>query len=381
MMSSLAVLGAVGCEDADVSSEGVGPDQDVVRVSGEPVLAIGVMDGPPEEEFGSVGEVAVYGDSVLGVLDQQAHEARFFDLEGEFVDEMGGRGEGPGEMQGRATWTWVDGDGALTMYDDGPEEVVAYRPDGTFDDTVVPDPGIQFPEVFFAQGRAFGAWVGLFETMAEEFPSEGDTERTSVELRVLADEEFTDGGRIEMPGPRSYTTAAGQPTMLPPPLEPVPRVTATWNVAAALDPMNARVFLLADNLTWHEVELEDRCPEVPQTYLEDSEEGEELRREVPIPEFRDLVPECLSPYDRLAVTGDGRAWVRLTVGGDEEPEKHRWAVVEGPDEPVRIAELPADFVPMDARDGIVYGRWTDPYGVHHVRAYHLSEAAEGGSAP
>ena len=89
----------------------------------------------------------------------------------------------------------------------------------------------------------------------------------------------------------------------------------------------------------------------------------------------------LSPYDRLAVTGDGRAWVRLTVGGDEEPEKHRWAVVEGPDEPVRIAELPADFVPMDARDGIVYGRWTDPYGVHHVRAYHLSEAAEGGSAP
>lgn len=368
----LVVVPVTACEGGEAPEDTPGSalvGGDSLQVSAEPVLTIGAVDGVAEEEFGDVSDVAVVGDSVLAVVDRQLDQVRWFDLGGEYLGDSGGRGQGPGEIRARTTFSWADGDGGVAMYADGPGQVILHRPDGTFDDMAVPDARPEPPYDFRIFGRVFDTWVGLSQRIPQS-PPVGDVARIVVKPKLLDDRGLVEPEGMEIPGPRAYVTETG-PVWLPAELEPSPIPSLHGDVAAVLDQKNARVLLLGADLTWNEVELEDRCPEVPEGYLEDSEEGRELRNGIPLSGFRDWIPECLPPYDGVAVTGDGRVWVRLTPDVDTTSEMRPWVVVEGPGEPQRIVKLPPAFRPMDVRDGILYGRWTDALGVHHVHAYRV----------
>ena len=61
-------------------------------------LRIGVVDGDPMREFGSVASLAVDEAGRIYVLDAMAREIRIFDARGEFVIAFGQPGSGPGEL-------------------------------------------------------------------------------------------------------------------------------------------------------------------------------------------------------------------------------------------------------------------------------------------
>lgn len=61
-------------------------------------LSIGMVDGPPEYEFGRVQDVAVGKNGSIYVLDQQAAQIRVFDSEGSHLFSFGRAGRGPGEL-------------------------------------------------------------------------------------------------------------------------------------------------------------------------------------------------------------------------------------------------------------------------------------------
>ena len=61
-------------------------------------LRIGVVDGDPMREFGSIAGVAVDVTGRIYVLDAMARQVRIFDADGEFVTAFGQRGSGPGEL-------------------------------------------------------------------------------------------------------------------------------------------------------------------------------------------------------------------------------------------------------------------------------------------
>ena len=61
-------------------------------------LRIGVVDGDPMREFGSIAGLAVDEAGRVHVLDAMAREIRIFDARGEFVIAFGQPGSGPGEL-------------------------------------------------------------------------------------------------------------------------------------------------------------------------------------------------------------------------------------------------------------------------------------------
>lgn len=66
----------------------------------EEELRIGAVDAEGPATFGQVKGVAVLSDGRIAVLEAQAQELRLFDPNGAHVATYGGRGAGPGEMEG-----------------------------------------------------------------------------------------------------------------------------------------------------------------------------------------------------------------------------------------------------------------------------------------
>jgi hypothetical protein len=62
------------------------------------VLRLGALDGPTEEVFGEVRHVLIWEERVH-ILDGQSQSIRVFTLSGDFLQEVGGPGEGPGEFR------------------------------------------------------------------------------------------------------------------------------------------------------------------------------------------------------------------------------------------------------------------------------------------
>lgn len=68
------------------------------RISDQPVLDIGSLDGSPEYEFGRAHGPVRLSDGRIAVADMQTNQISFFDAEGRFLHTAGGTGDGPGEF-------------------------------------------------------------------------------------------------------------------------------------------------------------------------------------------------------------------------------------------------------------------------------------------
>lgn len=72
----------------------------------EEELDIGVIDGDPDYQFGSISDVIVDESGNIYVLDAQARRVMVYDSTGMFVHGFGRQGEGPGEFENPTTLIW-----------------------------------------------------------------------------------------------------------------------------------------------------------------------------------------------------------------------------------------------------------------------------------
>ena len=92
-----------------------------------PEVSIGELEGPDEYLFGTVGSIAASDDRTVYVLDTQAQQIRVFDSTGTYMETLGRRGEGPGELS-RAEAIGLLPDGRLVVRDPGNMRVQVYGP-------------------------------------------------------------------------------------------------------------------------------------------------------------------------------------------------------------------------------------------------------------
>lgn len=64
------------------------------------LVRIGVSDGDPRYQFGSVSGLLLLSDGRVAVADRLAHNVRFYSADGEFLYATGKKGSGPGEFAG-----------------------------------------------------------------------------------------------------------------------------------------------------------------------------------------------------------------------------------------------------------------------------------------
>ncbi len=98
-------------------------------VAPEPVLSIGVLEGPDELMFGQVASVALDGAGNVVVADLQSNEIRVFGPEGAHLRTLGGAGEGPGEFE-RLNGAWPIPGGTIVAVDNRVGRITRFGPDG-----------------------------------------------------------------------------------------------------------------------------------------------------------------------------------------------------------------------------------------------------------
>jgi len=103
--------------------------QDAPLLAASPVLVIGDRS-EPRYLLGRVAGAARLSDGRIVVADGGSLQLRFFDGGGEFIESVGGRGEGPGEFRRLDRFGVLAGD--TTFAQSGPGTVTFSDPQGTF---------------------------------------------------------------------------------------------------------------------------------------------------------------------------------------------------------------------------------------------------------
>jgi len=80
------------------------------RLSPEPVLQIGAVDGDPPHLFSRITTIAPLADGRIVVADAGSRTLGWFAAEGTFLFQRGGPGQGPGEFGSPASLTFGAGD-------------------------------------------------------------------------------------------------------------------------------------------------------------------------------------------------------------------------------------------------------------------------------
>ena len=62
-------------------------------------IRLGSVDGPAHTTFGRIGAVAVTRSGDIWILDEHGPTIRVFNASGDYVRDVGGPGEGPGEYR------------------------------------------------------------------------------------------------------------------------------------------------------------------------------------------------------------------------------------------------------------------------------------------
>jgi hypothetical protein len=99
------------------------------RLSPEPVLQIGVVDGEEAYQFSSIAFAGRLSDGRMVVVDRRSFQIRFFDRAGKHTSTIGRRGAGPGEFRGFAD-VILTGD-SLLVYDANNRRLSLIGPDAT----------------------------------------------------------------------------------------------------------------------------------------------------------------------------------------------------------------------------------------------------------
>lgn len=98
-------------------------------------LRIGRLEGPDEETFGFISEMAVDSAGGIYVFDRQVPALRYFNEQGEYVRTLGREGSGPGEYRNTTMGLAVRQDGRVILRDHRNARFNLYSPDGSVSDS------------------------------------------------------------------------------------------------------------------------------------------------------------------------------------------------------------------------------------------------------
>ena len=116
-------LAAQSVVESEISKD---PD---LTLANEPLVRVGMLDGPMEYLFGNVAGAIRLQDGSLVVADEQSYNVRKFDATGQHVWTSGRQGQGPGEYRGLRLLRNCPG-AEITVFDWSLDRITELGPDG-----------------------------------------------------------------------------------------------------------------------------------------------------------------------------------------------------------------------------------------------------------
>lgn len=138
---------------AGTACDRTGPTDDAWwTVSEEPTLEIGRLAGEDAYLFESIQSARILPDGRIAVADAGPPAVRVYGPDGRIRTEMGGEGEGPGQLLD-IKGIWLTPDGKIGVWDPGNRRLTTFTPEGELEATAPVTPGEDMAagnlEVFF----------------------------------------------------------------------------------------------------------------------------------------------------------------------------------------------------------------------------------------
>jgi hypothetical protein len=337
------------------------------RLSAEPALTIGMLDGPEEYQLYQVTSALRLADGGFAIANRGSNDLRFYDESGMSLYFAGREGEGPGEFK-MLSWMWALGADSLVIFDYGTARFSVFNVNGEFGRTFrldAPDGGVPV-----ARGLIDGPRM-LMETsvldQAGEIPA--GVHRDSLEYSAYS----LEGERLEtlgrFPGSDRYgVTIAGSRSVASRPYGLDAQVAAAadrWFTGTS-ETYEIQVHAL-DGTLQRIVRRAFTNRPMPAGFAEEYRARQAGRFWAQIP-----LPETLPAYERFIVDADGYLWVKEYILGEEEP---RWAVFDPEGRFLGLVDLPADGRVTQIGADYVLGVWRGELDVEQVRMYSLLKTA------
>ncbi len=186
-----------------------------VRLSGEPTLTVGKLDGPNEHLFGDINSGALLADGSVVVSDRQHFRVQRFSAEGEHLWSRGRAGEGPGEFRNVQIVEGCASEESIVVYDIWTTRVYRYDWEGNLVDeyrllynglplrdfVCAPNGRLAFTGNGVRMGEEGVEPGELFRTLLSLGSAElGDTATTTLRERIPGREQRLLGPGDSMPG-------------------------------------------------------------------------------------------------------------------------------------------------------------------------------------
>jgi hypothetical protein len=344
------------------------------RLSEEPLLTIGTVDGEPATVFDAILGVRRLANGTVVVADRRSSELRFFGADGAFLRSVGGEGDGPGEFRFMSLF-WVRGGNTLVVsHLPGLSEFDA---EGRFLRTMALDPGSRpsQPVAQIDDGTILGLGGGR-----PPAPANPGT-LTSSELTFTW---FAPDGSLRAP----ITSLPGRDTWHSDNVGPLGR-HVPFTAGPAWGTSGTHVYLAGGGApeiqVWSPGGLErlvrwepsrhttrEILPAYREHLLASSPTADSRRRleaflaEVPLPEGPPATGEQLS----ILVEDDGVMWARGYPLPWEDAEV--WEVFSDEGRWLGSVPMPPRFELHQAGRDFVLGIWRDEVGVEFVRQYRIT---------
>jgi hypothetical protein len=348
------------------------------RVSTEPVLTIGLREGPDEFLLDRVAAAFQLSDGRIVVANGGTAELRFFDADGSFLYATGGRGEGPGELRVLYRMTRLDGDtlvasdlavGRLDWFDGQGQFIRRERLNvrGLVEPPYFNEGAHLLPDrtVLMRAYEMGDLSEGLHRTKLGFLRYDPATERLDTLGWFAALENFVIeiGSRpvaLVAPFARHSVQAWSDRTIY--------LADTDRNEVHAIDMATGGLRLIRRDMRGPAVTAHDRRRFVERyrEYMERSPRptGDVERWLAAVP-----YPDTKPPIGSLTADRSDHLWVEQTPADPDGPVT--WAVFDRQGELKAEVDLPNGFAPMDIGEDYVLGRWRDEDGVEFVRYYSL----------
>ena len=352
------------------------------RLSAEPALDVGTVDGPPQYQLGRVAGAVRLGDGTVVVADDQSKDLRFFDRAGRYLKTVGRRGGGPGEFEALGSLAAL-GD-TLLAADWSSRRVSVFAPDGSLVRSIPLDAGgsaaFTFPVGYFRGGGVL-LRTGIVFTSASR---EGLSRDSVTFLRLDAA-----GGppaRVgRFPGGESFTEKQGSSS-----------ITVTSRAFGRAE----QVAVVPDGFFYgssdaYEIGRYDpagrllrlvrRAHQVRRVTPADVERYKEARRRDADASYRQAqersfaampFPETMPAHGDIQADRAGNLWVSDFVVTTDDPA--RWTVFDPEGRMLGAVAMPPRFRVLEIGGDYVLGVWQDELDVEHVRLFTLEKPGARG---
>lgn len=349
------------------------------RLSPEPSVDIGVVEGAPEYQLFRAWDAARMSDGRIVVANRGTQELRVYDADGTYRRSIGGEGQGPGEFRG-VSWVEVAEGDTILAFDTRLRRLSVFGPGGEFvrsamlrqpDESGFPRPVGHTADgsLIVSAGRVFGP--GGVEDGASRDPV--------TYMRYTMDGELRDT-IARLPGQESFVQTMDRGfTVTSLAFGRSPRAavhrdriyygasdtyeiavyTASGEIERLIRKAHENLPVTADDIErYRQRQLENASNDDWRTRLE------RMIAEMPI-------PETMPAYSNVEVDAAGNLWVaHYRRPGDDQP---RWDVFDPDGRWLGVVETPPRFTVNEIGADYVLGRWVDEFDVEHIRLYELTK--------